>query len=200
MAITQTRLKQQTDEEKYSRELGADCRVKRVASTPEPPLHPADERLCNKIDVRRLNAEKRLFFDSQAQVRVKAHLGFSEAGDSVVFSNCSLLLHILSESTGERWPMFYSMCIRRSSLSAEEEESCTLQTIFQMTADPHTLQAGSREGSSLRRICCSIREHQSFAPLPRFLSCCAQFRQSSTANESALSCSKARANNEYGKS
>lgn len=61
MAITQTRLKQQTDEEKYSRELGADCRVKRVASTPKPPLRPADERLCNKIDVRRLNAKTPVF-------------------------------------------------------------------------------------------------------------------------------------------
>lgn len=144
--------------------------------------------------------KKRLYFDSQAQVRVKAHSGFLGAEDWLIFSNSSLLLHLLSESTGERWLMFSCMCIRRSSLSAEEEESCTLQTIFQMTADPHTLQAGSREGSSLRRICCSIREHQSPAPLPRFSSCCAQFRQSSTANESALSCSKARANNEYGKS
>lgn len=61
MAITQTRLKQQTDEEKYSRELGADCRVKRVASTPELPLRPADERLCNKIDVRCLNAKNACF-------------------------------------------------------------------------------------------------------------------------------------------
>lgn len=58
MAITQTRLKLQTDAEKYSRELRADRGVKRVASTREPPLVTADERLCNKIDVRRLNAKK----------------------------------------------------------------------------------------------------------------------------------------------
>lgn len=61
LAITQTRHKLQTDAEKYGRELRADCGVKRVASTREPALVEADERLCDKIDARRLNAKRPVF-------------------------------------------------------------------------------------------------------------------------------------------
>lgn len=61
MAITQTWHKLQTDAEKYGRELREDCSVKRVVSTREPALVKADERLCGKIDARRLNAKRRAF-------------------------------------------------------------------------------------------------------------------------------------------
>lgn len=43
--ITQTYHKLQSDSEKYGRELGGDCSVKRVMSTREPALVEADEEL-----------------------------------------------------------------------------------------------------------------------------------------------------------